>query len=130
MASLHCLGFHHLALTAADVPRVAAFYRDVLGLPELTRHHRPDGTLRSIWLGLGAGEGFLAVEAAEAPAGGEGRLAVVALRIAPGDRAAARAALAAAGVPVEKETGWTLYARDPEGTLVGLSHHPLPAPLD
>jgi hypothetical protein len=40
--------------------RVAAFYRDVLGLSELKRHRKPDGTLRkrsASSLGQWAGEG-------------------------------------------------------------------------
>ncbi|HSP79585.1 MAG TPA: VOC family protein, partial [Myxococcaceae bacterium] len=41
-------GFHHLAIQVRDVERVTAFYREVLGLPELRRHHRPDGSLRSV----------------------------------------------------------------------------------
>lgn len=134
MTGIQSLGLHHLALQAADVARVAAFYRDLLGLPELARHLRPDGSLRSLWLGLRSGgtlaDGFLAVEAHEgagAPPGAGSGLSMVALRIAPGARAAVRAALEARGVPVERETGWTLYVRDPEGTLVGLSHHPDPA---
>ena len=136
MTGIQSLGIHHLALQASDVPAVAAFYRDLLGLPEVARQHRPDGSLRSIWLSLRSGgtsaDGFLAVEPREGgapPAGGApGGLSMVALRIAPGAREAVRTALAARGVPVERETGWTLYVRDPEGTLVGLSHHPDPAP--
>jgi catechol 2,3-dioxygenase-like lactoylglutathione lyase family enzyme len=133
MTGLTSLGFHHLALQVADVAGVAAFYRERLGLPELARHHREDGSLRSVWLGLRTGgtaaDGFLAVEGAE-PGVGRGTtlgLSMVALRIAPGDRARARAALERAGVRVERETAWTLYLRDPEGKLIGLSHHPDPA---
>ena len=126
------LGLHHLALQVADVPRAAAFYRDHLGLPEVARHHRPDGSLRSIWLSLRSGgtaaDGFLAVEeAGSAGAAGPGGLTMLALRIAPHTREAVRAALARGGVAVERETAWTLYLRDPEGNLVGLSHHPDPA---
>ena len=35
-----------------------------------------------------------------------------------------RARLAAAGCPVERESAFTLYVRDPDGALVALSHHP------
>ena len=55
-------GFHHLAIQVRDVEKVTAFYRDVLGFSELKRHHRPDGSLRSIWVGVPGG-GFLALEA-------------------------------------------------------------------
>jgi glyoxylase I family protein len=122
-------GFHHLALQAADVERVAAFYREVLDLPELYRYLHDDGTLRSIWLGVTQGQseargGFLAIEAHLPGAQGTVGLSMVAFRISRGQREEAVAHLKASGVPIEKETGWTLYFRDPEGNLVGLSHHP------
>jgi glyoxylase I family protein len=126
-------GFHHVALFAADVERVAAFYRDRLGLPELVRHHHPDGRLRSVWVGASAsGEaagGFFAVEALDGPPGRAGAgFGMVALRIDAGARHRVRAALAAGGLAIERETAFTLYVRDPEGNLVGLSHHPDQAP--
>lgn len=127
------LGFHHLALQARDVERVAAFYREVLHLPELTRYHRDDGALRSVWLAVSPraepGDGFLAVEAApdDVPAGTLG-FSMLALRIAPGAREGLVRELAAAGIVPVRETGWTVYIRDPEGNLVGLSHHPHPRP--
>lgn len=122
-------GFHHVAIQARDLERVTAFYRDVLGFPELTRHLRPDGSLRSIWVGVPGG-GFLAIEAA----GGEpealpfrhGRpgLLLLAFRIAKPARAGVVEAFARAGVPLEHQTKWTVYVRDPEGNRVALSHHP------
>jgi catechol 2,3-dioxygenase-like lactoylglutathione lyase family enzyme len=48
----------------------------------------------------------------------------VALGIARADRDTWRARLAAAGHPVERESAYTLYARDPDGALVALSHWP------
>lgn len=122
-------GFHHVAIQARDVERVTAFYRDLLGLPELTRHHRSDGSLRSIWVGVPGG-GFLAIEAAtgipeELPFRHERPgLLLLALRIPRAARASAVEAFARAGVPLEHETRWTVYVRDPEGNRVALSHHP------
>lgn len=124
------LGFHHVAVQARDVERVAAFYRDVLGLAELTRHLRDDGSLRSVWLSVSgeadASRGFIAVEANEGEGRGPLGFSMFALRIEPGERARIEAELQRRGVPIEKQTGWTLYVRDPEGNLVGLSHHPHP----
>lgn len=123
-------GFHHLAIQVRDVERVTAFYRDVLGLSELKRYTRPDGSLRSIWVGAPGG-GFLALEAVEGAPEPLGPfrherpgLLLLALRIAPGERAGAVEALTRAGVVLENETKWTVYFRDPEGNRVALSHHP------
>src|SRR5690242_15835972 len=111
-------GFHHHAIQVRDLEGVAAFYREVLGLPEMARHHRPDGGLRSIWLALP--EGFLALEACEGevqrtafrdPTPGPHLLA---LRIGREDRAAAIHALAQKGVEVVHQTRWSIYFRDPE----------------
>jgi catechol 2,3-dioxygenase-like lactoylglutathione lyase family enzyme len=121
------LGFHHVAIKVLDVEAVAAFYRDVLSLPELQRWARPDGALRSIWLGATAGQGaeggFLAVEATEL--GERPSHSIVALRIAVGQRAALLQALAAQGVAVMRETDWSIFVFDPSGNTVGLSHHPV-----
>jgi len=122
-------GFHHLAIQVHDVERVTRFYREVLGFAELQRYHRPDGSLRSIWVQVPGG-GFLALEAvAGEPEAASFRherpgLFLLALRIAPEARAGVVAAFARAGVPLEHETRWSVYVRDPEGNRVALSHHP------
>ncbi|MFL5343749.1 MAG: VOC family protein [Hyalangium sp.] len=122
-------GFHHVALQARDVERVTAFYRDLLGFPELTRHHRPDGSLRSIWVGVPGGA-FLAIESVEgepeqAPFRHERPgLLMLAFRIPRASRSAAVQAFLRVGVHLEHETRWTIYVRDPEGNRVALSHHP------
>jgi catechol 2,3-dioxygenase-like lactoylglutathione lyase family enzyme len=130
---VNVLGFHHVALQAHDVARVAAFYVEVLKLPELERYHFPDGSLRSVWVGAHsgakAGDPFLAIEHQRptTPAGALG-YSMVALRIDPSQRKAIAEELTRRGHPVERETGWTMYVRDPEGNQVGLSHHPHAAP--
>lgn len=122
-------GFHHLAIQVRDVEKVTTFYRDVLGFPELKRHHRPDGTLRSVWVEVPGG-GFLALEEVSGePEPGPFRherpgLFLLAFRIARAGRAQAVEAFARAGVPLENETKWTVYVRDPEGNRIALSHHP------
>ena len=122
-------GFHHLAIQVHDLEKVSAFYREVLGLPEMARHRRPDGSLRSIWVSIPGG-GFVALEhtparALEEPWSREtpGPL-VVAFRIHRGERAAILAELERLGVPVVHQSRWTVYVRDPEGNRIGLSHHP------
>jgi len=123
-------GFHHLAIQVKALEDVAGFYREVLGLTELERHHGPDGRLRSIWMDVGAGA-FLALERVEVapapdPAFRDGRpgLFLVALRVARADRERIRGELERRGIPLVHETRWTLYVRDPEGNRIALSHHP------
>jgi catechol 2,3-dioxygenase-like lactoylglutathione lyase family enzyme len=126
------LAIHHLAIQCADLERSERFYRDLLGLPVLRRWPGPDGRDRSVW--LAAGDGFLALERAGEPPtemawrSPRSGFHLLALRIAPGERAGWEAKLAAAGVEVVERTGWTIYLRDPEGNRIGLSHHPEEAP--
>ena len=118
---------HHVALGARDVERVAAFYRDLLGLREVTCHFEPGGRLRSVWLDLGGP--VLMVERTDDPARlvrgvGAGPF-LLALAAEPAERAALEQSLAASGIPVEARTEFTTYVRDPEGNRVALSSFPL-----
>lgn len=117
---------HHLALGAADVDRLAAFYRDRLGLRETARHRGSDGRLRSVWLDLG-GPVLMIEQTTEAPrrapAVGAG-LFLLALNAQAGERALLERALADAGCPVESRTDHTTYFRDPEGNRVAISNYP------
>ena len=119
---------HHLAVKVRDLDRAEAFYAGVLQLTITRRHDDERGRPRSIWFGLG-GTTFLAVERAErgepvrfddAPG-----WHCIALAIPLEEREAWRARLAEKGFPVEHETAYTLYVRDPEGAVVALSHHPV-----
>jgi len=125
-------GFPHVAVQVRDVERVARFYVEHLGLPELKRFHRDDGSLRSIWVALQSqpiAEGpFLAVEHLPSAEPGTQGFSMAARPVAPADRPSIVAALKQKGIAIERETGWTVYVRDPEGNLVGLSHHPHDAP--
>ncbi len=117
------LALHHVALGAADVERVAAFYRDIFGLPERARHRDGVGALRSG--GRGRGEALLMIaRSAAAPrrVDGVGRgLFLLAFRVTGEARAALEARLAAAGAPIEDRTDHTSYARDPEGNRIAVS---------
>ena len=121
-------GFHHLAIQVRHLGEAVAFYQRVLGLPELTRHHRPDGSLRSVWLGVPGG--FIALEEAsgevvETPfRDGHPGLHLVALRIDAAARRHVLEELASQGVQVVHQTRWSIYFRDPEGNRIALSHHP------
>ncbi|MFL5322509.1 MAG: VOC family protein [Myxococcaceae bacterium] len=127
---MRILGFHHLAIQVHDIEKVAAFYSGVLEFREQVRHRNPDGSLRSIWMGMGEGPAFIALEATtEPPVGTPFRhprpgLHLLALRISRDDRAAILRRLNEQQIPVEHESRWTVYVRDPEGNRIGLSHHP------
>jgi catechol 2,3-dioxygenase-like lactoylglutathione lyase family enzyme len=121
------LSVHHLAVVVRDLGRAEAFYTGVLGLAVLRRWEDDRGAPRSVWLALGGGA-FLAVERASegtplSPPDAEG-WHCVALGIRLEERATWKARLAAAGVAVERESPFTVYVRDPEGNLIGLSHWP------
>lgn len=120
-------GAHHVAVCVRDLARAEAFYGGVLGLPVLRRWSDGGGRPRSVWLDAG-GDTFLAIERAERTEPLRDDSApgwhCVALRIGRGEREAWRERLSRAGHPVERETDFTLYVRDPEGALVGLSHWP------
>lgn len=125
------LGHHHLAIQVKDLGAAERFYVEVLGLKVVKRWPREDGTgERSLWLSVGAGEEFLALEACDQeqpqrpfrdPHGG---LHLLALRILASERANWEQTLAARSVEIVHRTRWTLYIRDPEGNRLGLSHFP------
>jgi glyoxylase I family protein len=118
--------FHHLACGTRDVERLARFYSDVLGLPEVARHFESDGSLRSIWLDLGSG--ILMVEKTglePSPVSGVGAgYFLLALRVSAEERAAFERKLGEAGAEIESRSEWTSYARDPDGNRIALSHYP------
>lgn len=119
---------HHLAVTVRDLDRAERFYGDLLNLPVMRRWTDAAGAPRSIWFTLGGGA-FLAVERFEGDSGAEDEAArpgwhCVALAIAREDREALRDRLERGGHAIERETDFTIYARDPEGNLIGFSHYP------
>jgi glyoxylase I family protein len=129
------LGLHHLAIKARDVPALAAFYAETLGLATRAEH-RDERGVRSIW--LEAGPAILMIERAGEPAPPDGAaprerldrdppgLHLVALSVGAADRGSWRARLEAAGCAVLRESDFTLYALDPEGNRLGLSSWPEP----
>jgi len=116
---------HHLAVLVRDLPRATRFYAEVLGLAVVRRWPADGPGDRSVWLDLGGGA-FLALEHSQAEAVTYEHLGLhlVALRIERGTREAWSRRLAAAGHPITHFTSYTLYARDPEGNRLALSHWP------
>ncbi len=128
MAAMRTAGIHHLAVRTSELGAAERFYVDVLGLPVIERFANADGSARSVWVALSE-DAFLALE--KTPEGRRRRddepgWHCVALRIDRGDRERWRARLESAGHPIERESDYTLYVRDPDGALVGLSHYPDP----
>jgi glyoxylase I family protein len=117
---------HHVAILVHDLGRSEAFYAGVLGMPVRIRHTDDAGNPRSVWLDLSDGA-FLAIEKGDGERPALRGWHCVALSIARADREAWRTLLEARGFPIERETAFTLYARDPDGALVALSHYPDPA---
>jgi hypothetical protein len=121
------LGVHHIAVLVSDLDRAEGFYGGLLGLRVRKRWMEPSGAPRSIWFHL-ENKVFLAVEKASAPSTETGALPprwhMIALTIASSERDAWRAKLERAGVAIERATDFTLYFRDPDQNLVGLSCYP------
>ena len=116
---------HHLALRTSDVPRLTAFYRDVVGL-ETAPDARPPEAL-SAWLSAGTTRVMVEPRDADEPGVPAGSMELVAFTIDPTERDRFERRLATAGVTVEQRTGFTLYFRDPDGRRVAVSHYPDPA---
>lgn len=119
---------HHIALGARDVPRVARFYRTVLGLHQVAEHLYDDGTTRSVWLSLDTA--VLMIEhTTESRDRVEGVGAGAFLIAVDWPRGLADAIewLGANGIEIEGRSEFSIYCRDPEGGRVAISVYPLPS---
>lgn len=119
---------HHIAIGARDVEGVARFYREVFELPEDRRHHYDDGRIRSVWLRMGTSV-LMIEETPDAPRArvdgvGAGPF-LLAFAVSGAERAGLESRLERAGAPIDDRTGYTSYARDPEGNRVAISCYPL-----
>ncbi len=109
---------HHLAFRTRDLTRLERFYTDALGLSVARR----DGE-RSVWLRAGGTILMLEVAEGEEPEISPGAKDLVAFGIEAADIDRWRRVLEANAIPVEGETAFTLYFRDPDGRRIGLSHY-------
>jgi glyoxylase I family protein len=121
---------HHLALRTRDVPRLHAFYRNVVGL--LAGDGADRDPALSVW--LQAGVTLVMIERCdeEEPDVPRGSMDLIAFGISATEREAFENRLVGAGIAVEHRTRFTLYFRDPDGRRIGMSHYPQPteAPND
>jgi glyoxylase I family protein len=123
---------HHVAMGSADVERLASFYREVVGLSELTRHFDAGAELRSIWLDLG-GSVLMIERTTEPPRVVDGVASgpfLLAFRVSLAERERLERALRAHGHPIESRTSFTSYSRDVDGNRVAFSHYPEPGRIE
>ena len=114
--------FHHIALGARNVERVAEFYSSMFEIDEDRRHLDGD-VVRSIWLRLGPV--MLMIERSTEPMRyvdgiGAGPF-LLALSVSPEQRTELESRLEAAGFPIESRSEFTSYTRDPEKNRVAFS---------
>jgi catechol 2,3-dioxygenase-like lactoylglutathione lyase family enzyme len=109
------LRIHHLAFRARDPGATERFYVAVLGLAVVRR----DPERGSVWLDAEGAVVMIEPAGAGEPPVPEGSLELVAFAAESKNAWVGR--LAAAGVPIEAETAYTLYVCDPDGRRIGLS---------
>ena len=117
------IGVHHLALRAADVEALAAFYVAIFRLDELDRQTDGQG-VKSIWLSLG--DAILMIERRldGEPEPDRTSREVQIFSGTKQDRLDVEQRLADAGFSPAFRSPFTTYFRDPEGRLTGISHYP------
>jgi len=119
-------GLHEMVLEVADLAVAERFYRDVIGLPVITRW---EGERNAVWLDCGdtVALGLWTPETGGAAALHNGRGGAhvhFAFRIAHGSLEAVRARLAGLGYEIEQvnfsDGNRSLYLDDPDGNCVEL----------
>jgi catechol 2,3-dioxygenase-like lactoylglutathione lyase family enzyme len=108
---------HHIALRTHDLATLEAFYAIVIGLAVLRR----DDARGSVWLDASGVVLMLECAEVEEPTAGRGAKDLVAFAVE--DLDGWRDRLRAVGLPIEAESGHTLYFRDPDGRRVAVSDY-------
>jgi len=116
------LGLDHVVVRVKDMDRALAFYCGVLGL-RVERRVERIGLIQ-----LRAGRSMIDLVPRPADDVSGGNMDHVAIRVAPWEPDAIRAALAAAGFPAGEPArrvgaegdGWSIYVDDPEGNTIEL----------
>jgi glyoxylase I family protein len=116
--SMGAMRVHHLAFRTRDLTRLERFYTDALGLSVARR----DGE-RSVWLRAGGTTLMLEQAADDEPEIARGSMDLVAFAIEAPDMDRWRRVLETNAIPIEGQTAFTIYFRDPDGRRIGLSHY-------
>ena len=120
------LKIHHIALVVSNLARAEAFYSEIFGLSVTKRGVDAQGQPRSVWLGLDGA--ILMLEKGDPGSGYRGDdepgWHCIAFAMEENQRNDWKTKLAAASVPVERETEYSIYFRDPERNRIALSHFP------
>lgn len=123
-------GLHHVALLSSDVERTVRFYQDVLGFPltEIFENRDYQGS-NHFFFDIGNGNllAFFDFPGLDLGPYAEvlGGLHHVAISVEPQQWEQARQRLEAAGVEYVRESGTSIYFRDPDGARLELIADPL-----
>jgi catechol 2,3-dioxygenase-like lactoylglutathione lyase family enzyme len=123
-------GIHHTALISSNVRRTVEFYQGLLGFPltdMFENRDYPGSTHFFFDVGNGNAIAFFDLPGLDLGPYTEvlGGLHHCAISMAPGDWAAAKERLDAAGVHYDHVRGTSLYFRDPDGARLELISDPL-----
>ncbi|HEY8473321.1 MAG TPA: VOC family protein [Natronosporangium sp.] len=123
-------GLHHVALLSSDVERTVRFYQDLLGFPltEIFENRDYRGS-NHFFFDIGNGNllAFFDFPGLDLGPYAEvlGGLHHVAISVEPEQWEAARQRLEQAGVEYQRESGTSIYFRDPDGARIELIADPL-----
>jgi catechol 2,3-dioxygenase-like lactoylglutathione lyase family enzyme len=123
-------GVHHMALLSSDVERTVRFYQDVLGFPltDIFENRDYRGS-NHFFFDLGHGNLLAFFDFPDLDLGPYaevlGGLHHVAISMTPEEWERARERLERAGVGHQRESGTSIYFRDPDGARLELIADPL-----
>jgi lactoylglutathione lyase len=125
--------FGHVAIRAADIEKTAAFYRDILGMPEAFRMQDPDGDkLGSVHIFVAPSQ-YIEIfpGGAEKKSTGDRVIGLHHICIEVDNAAAALQEVRSRGAPIDTElkTGYSrciqFWTHDPDGNAVEFMELPL-----